>query len=226
MCRFSVDRDRSMTYFWKIIKYCTLHDEPWRSPFRLSRLSVIQANYYHLQFRIFLRKVIESSFWCKYVSFASCIRAYETWKQCQWIMRTLTHKHKIWGGGGDWFYLRPYLKAFPVFNVLETCRVYLLTIDLGIAKFIKKFIERLFENAKFAGMDQITSKNCNKSSWTQDKKILLTRERPEQFPSFFVRSFQWNQITMRWSRVSKAYHFLKILANRVDSMLFHCFYDA
>ena len=31
----------------------------------------------------------------------------------------------------------------------------------------------------------------------------------EQFPSFFVNSFQWNQSTMRWSRVSKAYHFLK-----------------
>ena len=31
---------------------------------------------------------------------------------------------------------------------------------------------------------------------------------------------------MRWSRVSKAYHFLKILANCVDSMLFHCFYDS
>ena len=73
-------------------------------------------------FRIFLRKVIESSFWCKFISFASCARAYETWKQCQWIMRTLTCKHKI--GGKNWLYLRPYLKAFPVFNVFETCREY------------------------------------------------------------------------------------------------------
>ena len=34
------------------------------------------------------------------------------------------------------FYIFPYLpclKAFPVFNVLETCRVYLLTIDLGFS---------------------------------------------------------------------------------------------
>ena len=38
-------------------------------------------------------------------------------------MRTLTCKHKIWGE--NWLYLRPYLKAFPVFNVLETCREYL-----------------------------------------------------------------------------------------------------
>ena len=29
----------------------------------------------------------------------------------------------------------------------------------------------------------------------QVNKILLTRDRPEQFPSVFVRSFQWNQIT-------------------------------
>ena len=27
--------------------------------------------------------------------------------------------------GGNWLYLRPYLKAFSVFNVLKTCRVYL-----------------------------------------------------------------------------------------------------
>ena len=32
-------------------------------------------------------------------------------------------------------------KAFPVFNVLETCRAYLLTIDLGIVIFIKKIVE-------------------------------------------------------------------------------------
>ena len=58
-------------------------------------------------------------------------------------MSTLTCKHKIWRK--NWLYLRPFLRAFPVFNVLETCRVYLLTIDLEIVKFIKKFIERLFE---------------------------------------------------------------------------------
>ena len=42
----------------------------------------------------------------------------------------------------------PYLKAFPVFNVLETCRVYLLTIDLRMFKFIKTFIERVFEKCE------------------------------------------------------------------------------
>ena len=81
-----------------------------------------------------------------YLFFAKCARAYETWKQCQWIMWTLTCKHKIWGE--NWLYLRPYLKAFPVFNVLETCRVYLLTIDLGIVKFIKKIIERFFKKCE------------------------------------------------------------------------------
>ena len=48
----------------------------------------------------------------------------------------LTYKHKIWGE--NWLYLSPYLKAFPVFNVLETCKEYLLTIDLEIVEFIKK----------------------------------------------------------------------------------------
>ena len=64
-------------------------------------------------------------------------------------MRTLSCKHKIWGGGGgNWQYLGPYLKAFPVFNVLETCREYLLKIDLGIVKFMKKFIERFWEKCE------------------------------------------------------------------------------
>ena len=58
-------------------------------------------------------------------------------------MRTLTSKHKIWGK--NWLYLRPYFKAFSVFNVLEICRVYLMAIDLEINKFIKKLIERFFE---------------------------------------------------------------------------------
>ena len=78
--------------------------------------------------------------------FAKVARAYETWKQCQWIMWTLTCKHKI--RGKNWLYLRSYLKAFPVFNVLETCRVYLLIVDLGIFKFIKKFIERFFKKCE------------------------------------------------------------------------------
>ena len=61
-------------------------------------------------------------------------------------MRTLTCKHKIWGK--NWLYLRPYLKAFAVFNVLKTCREDFLTIDLGIVEFLKKFIERFLEKCK------------------------------------------------------------------------------
>ena len=49
------------------------------------------------------------------------------------------------GAGGNWLYFTPYLKAFPVFNVLETCRVYLLTIDLGIVKCVKKHTPILTE---------------------------------------------------------------------------------
>ena len=155
--------------------------------------------------------------------FTKCARAYDSWKQCQWIIRTLTCNHKIWEE--NWSYLRPYLKPFPVFNVLETRRVYLLTIDLGIFQFIKKFIERFLKKCEICRRGPNYVQNCDKSSWMQVNKILLTRDRPEQLPSFFVHSFQWNQTAMRWSCVSKAYHFLKKLANCVDSMLFHCFYD-
>ena len=45
------------------------------------------------------------------------------------------------------------MKAFPVFNVLETCRVYLLVVDLGIIKFIKKFIEWFFEKCEICRRD-------------------------------------------------------------------------
>ena len=61
-------------------------------------------------------------------------------------MWTLTCTYKICGK--DWLYLRPYLKAFPDFNVLETCREYFLTIDLGIVEFIKTFIERFLEKCE------------------------------------------------------------------------------
>ena len=57
-------------------------------------------------------------------------------------MRTLTCKHKIWRE--NWLCLSPYLKAFPVFNVLKTCREYFLTIDLGIVEFIKKIYLAVF----------------------------------------------------------------------------------
>ena len=67
-------------------------------------------------------------------------------------MRTLAYKQILGGGGGNWSYLRSYLKAFAVFNVLETCTVYLLTIDLGIVFFfLQKFIERFFEKCEICG---------------------------------------------------------------------------
>ena len=61
-------------------------------------------------------------------------------------MRTLTCKHKTWGK--NWLYLSPYLKAFSVFNFLETCRVCLLAIYFEVVKFIKKFIDRFFEKCE------------------------------------------------------------------------------
>ena len=58
-------------------------------------------------------------------------------------------------------------------------------------------------------MDQITSKNCIKSSWMQVDKILLSRDRPEQFPSFLYEVF--NGIKPLWDEAafSKLIIFLK-----------------
>ena len=124
-----------------------MHPTRWAVTFTVSALTAICDDKPVISiYRIFLRKAIESSFLCKFISFASCARAYETLKQCQWIMRTLTCKHKIWGK--NWLCLSLYLNALPVFNVLETCREYFLTIDLGIVKFIKKFIERFLEKCE------------------------------------------------------------------------------
>ena len=106
------------------------------------------------------------------------------------------------------------LQGILIDNWSRDCQIYKKNVSSGVLK-----------NAKFVGMDQITFNDCNKSSWMQGNKILLTRDRPEQFPSFFVRSFSMesNHYEMNWSHVSKASHFLKIFANRVDSMLFHWF---
>ena len=92
-------------------------------------------------------------------------------------------------------------QAFSVFNVLETCRVPVYTywrLISELSSLLKNSWNGFLNNAKFVGMDQITCKNCNKSSWMQVNKILLTCDCPRQFPTFFVRSFQWNQIKPLW----------------------------
>ena len=54
--------------------------------------------------------------------------------------------------------------------------------------------------------------------------ILLSRNRPKQFLSFFVHGFKWNQTAMRWNCISRLHNFLQILANYVDSMFNHYFF--
>ena len=141
-------------------------------------------------------------------------------------MRTLTCKHK---SGGKLAIFEALFKSLPCFQCSWNLQriLYCWWLISGLSSLYKKNLSSsFFNNVKFVGMDQITLKNCNKSSWMQVNQICLTRDRPEQFPSFFVRSFQRNQTNRRWSQVSKAYHFLKISTNCADSMLFHCFYDS
>ena len=35
--------------------------------------------------------------WSRVLCKLSCVRAYETWKRWQWIMRTVTCEHNVWG---------------------------------------------------------------------------------------------------------------------------------
>ena len=124
---------------------------------------------------------------------------------------------------------RRFAQMIAYFLVMNSKRCnWLLTIGLGIVKFIKKNLSSgLLKNAKFAGINQITCKNCDKSRYECKLiKLFLFAIAHSSSPFLFARSFKWNQTTMRWSRVFKTYHFLKILANCVDSRLFHSFYDS
>ena len=49
------------------------------------------------------------------------------------------------GGGGEMVIFYTLFKAIPVLSVLETCRLYLLTIDPRDCQVYKKIIERFFE---------------------------------------------------------------------------------
>ena len=58
----------------------------------------------------------------------------------------------------------------------------------------------------------------------QVNKILLTRNRPEQF-SLFLMQFSVESNHYEMKPRFQSYHFLKKSATCVDSMLFHCFDD-
>ena len=133
----------------------------------------------------------------------------------------LTCKQKIWGK--NWLYLKPYFKAFHLFSMFLKLSGYIYwQLIAGSSNLYNNLLSGFFEKCEIcrhAPNYIYMCKNCNKRSWM----ILLTRDRLEQFSSLFVLSFQWNQTTMRWSSVSQAYHFLKKLANCVDSMLISLF---
>ena len=98
-------------------------------------------------------------------------------------------------------------------------------INLGIVKFLKKFIKRFLNYREIGRREPNWRQNGKESGRTHANQILLSRNRPKQPPSFFVHSFKWNQTTMKWNCISRAHHVFQILANYVDSMFTHCFYD-
>ena len=124
-------------------------------------------------------------------------------------MRALTYKHKIWGE--NLWYLKPYLITFRLFNVLETRKRRTLILNLGILKFfLKKIIAWFLNNREICrrGPNYMFYKNGKKAA---ERRLInwipLSRNRPEQSPSFFVQSFRWNQTTMRWNSISRPHHF-------------------
>ena len=86
-------------------------------------------------------------------------------------MRTFTCKHKTWGE--NLLYLRPYLKAFPVFNVLETRKVCLWTIDRVIFQFTKKIYLAVF------------CKMRNLQAWTKLRAKTVTKAAECKLIKFF-----------------------------------------
>ena len=73
-------------------------------------------------------------------------------------------------------------------------------LKTGLIKCQRNFSNGFLKNEKFVGVDQITCKNCNKSSWMQVNKILLTHDRPQQFPSFLYSVF--NGIKPLWDEAA------------------------
>ena len=147
-----------------------------------------------------------------------------------WLFRGLPLE-TLWGKGGEFS------------SSIIFCNISFITWDnighaspwlLGLSRLFNGWRpERLRDNSKSI---KILSAGKNILICSRNKLLFLLAYPRFEPPSWRISrlrycdlvwcSFQWNQTTMRWSRVSKAYHFLKKLANCVDSMLFHCFYDA
>ena len=120
----------------------------------------------------------------------------------------LTYKHKIWGE--NWLYLSPYLKAFPVFNVLETCREYFLTIDLGIVEFIKKIYRAVFGKMQnFWAWTKLRPKTLSKAAECKLIKFFLLAIAQSNSPLFLYAVF--NGIKPLWDEAAfpKLISFLK-----------------
>ena len=93
----------------------------------------------------------------------------------------------------------------------------------GCQVYTKKILSVFFffwKMRNFYSWIKLRAKTVTKEAECKLIKFFLIAIARSNSPLFFVRSFQWNQTTMRWGLVSTAYHFLKNLANCVDSILF------
>ena len=78
----------------------------------------------------------------------------------------------------------------PVFNVLETCREYFLTIVLGIIEFIKKIIEQFIEKCEiFKAWTKLHPKTVSKAAECKLIKFLLLAIAQSNSPLFLYAVF-------------------------------------
>ena len=129
-------------------------------------------------------KSVDHNFWplehSQTVTLRSRTRVYETWKQCQWIMGTLTCKHKI--SGENLWHLKPHLipSLFPMsLKVGDDINWWVIS---GLSSFLKELWSGFDIKAKCVGEDQPNARQSNSPS--SNRQTLLSRNLPYQTSSF------------------------------------------
>ena len=120
------------------------------------------------------------------VTFKRRARVYETWKQCQWIIGTLTCKHKI--SGENLWHLKPHLITFLVSNVLEGGDDINWWVISGLSSFLKELWSGFYIKAKCVGEDQPNARQSN--SPFSNRQTLLSRNLHYQTSSFSLHISQ------------------------------------
>ena len=142
----------------------------------------------------------ETSFKRKFISLSTmlctCIWNLKTMPVNKWVRSLVNAKSK-----GKMVIFEALFKSLLCFQCSSNLQGVFIDNWSRDCEVYKKHYRAVFLiNAKFVGMEQITCKNYNKSSWMQVYKIILTRARPEQSFSFLYAVF--NGIKPLWDEAS------------------------